>query len=62
MWRDCPRKGETQPSTSAVIQHLRQHTHEKPHKCSVPWCEQRFVRNDIMLKHLKGIALPFCLR
>lgn len=55
-WGGCQKRNDAFPSKSSLMAHLRSHSGEKPHWCSI--CDKRFSRSDALNKHIKSIHIP----
>ncbi|KAK2767761.1 hypothetical protein FQN54_003920 [Arachnomyces sp. PD_36] len=61
-WSDCNRKGQTHANRSALRDHMRSHTREKPHYCHLPECDRSFTRSDALAKHMRTVHQTEALR
>lgn len=54
-WMDCKTKGKTQTSAYTLKGHMKSHTKDKPHYCSLPECDRSFTRSDALTKHMRTV-------
>ena len=53
-WKGCIREGRPFNARYKMVIHLRTHTGEKPHRCSVKGCEASFGRIENMKIHMRS--------
>ncbi|XP_026481693.1 zinc finger protein GLIS2-like [Ctenocephalides felis] len=51
-WKDCPRSDRGFNARYKMLVHIRTHTKEKPHRCTI--CEKRFSRAENLKIHLRS--------
>ena len=53
-WKGCVREGRPFNARYKMVIHLRTHTGEKPHRCSVKGCDASFGRIENMKIHMRS--------
>lgn len=60
-WQDCTREQKPFKAQYMLVVHMRRHTGEKPHKCTVSW-QGHTVHLTWQVGHWAGVVTKMCLQ
>lgn len=60
-WQDCTREQKPFKAQYMLVVHMRRHTGEKPHKCTVSW-QGHMVHLTEQVGHRAGVVTKMCLQ